>query len=148
MRIKTKKSKVMCVTKEEMEQNMLIKHRNEKLEQVEVCEYLGTLITSDGRWDEEILNRKRKASAAYYQFRNTIMGRKEVKIKIKMKLYQSVLVPTLTYGMQSLPLQDKYISKVQSSEMKYLRRAVNRTMRGKIRNDRIREEMKQNNREV
>jgi retron-type reverse transcriptase len=50
MRINTKKSKVMCVTKEEMEQNMLIKRRNEKLDQVEVYEFLGTLITSDGRY--------------------------------------------------------------------------------------------------
>jgi hypothetical protein len=41
------------------------------------------------------------------------MGKKEVKIKTKMQLYQSVLVPTLTYGMENLPLQEKYISTVK-----------------------------------
>ena len=57
-----------------------------------------------------------------------------------MQLYQTVLVPRLTYGMESIPLQDKQISKIQSSEMKYLREAVNKTRRDRIRNERIREE--------
>lgn len=79
----------------------------------------------------------------YYQFNKTILGKKEVALKTKMQLYQSVLVPTLTYGMESIPLQDKHISKIQSSEMKYLRKAVNKTRRDRIRNERIREEVGQ-----
>ncbi|KAG8227539.1 hypothetical protein J437_LFUL008411 [Ladona fulva] len=34
-------------------------YKNEELEQVDGYEYLGTIITSDGRYNEEILNRKR-----------------------------------------------------------------------------------------
>ena len=142
MEINTKKSKVMCISKEPG-QEISIKHKNEKIEQVDMYEYLGTIITSDGRWDEEILNRKRKANSMYYQFNKTILGKKEVALKTKMQLYQSVLVPTLTYGMESIPLQDKHISKIQSSEMKYLRKAVNKTRRDRIRNERIREEVGQ-----
>ena len=113
------------------------------MEEVDEYEYLGTIITSDGRCDEEILNRKRKANTVYYQFSKTIMGKKEVAVKTKMQLYKSVLVPTLTYGMESLPLQDKHLSKIQASEMKYLRRAVNKTRRDKVRNERIRREVEQ-----
>ena len=57
-------------------------------------EYLGTIITSDGRSDKEIPNRKRKANNVYYQFNKSILGKIEVAMKTKM-----VLVSTLTHGL-------------------------------------------------
>ncbi|KAG8223651.1 hypothetical protein J437_LFUL001758 [Ladona fulva] len=93
-----KKSKVMCIAKEGL-QNITI---------------------NDGRYDEEILNKRRKANAIYYQFNKTIVGKKEVTIKTKMQLYQSVLVSTSLYGVKRLPWQDKYARKIQASEMKYV----------------------------
>ena len=53
------------------------------------------------------------------------------------------MVPTLTYGMGNIPLQDKQISKIKSSEIKYVRKAVNETRRDRTRNERIREEVSQ-----
>ena len=105
--------------------------KKKKIEQVDMYEYLGTIITSDGRWDEEILNSKRKANSMFYKFNKTILGEKVV-MKTKMQLYPSVLVLTLAYGMESIPLQDKQICKIQSCEMKYLRKALNKTRRNGI----------------
>ncbi|KAG8227541.1 hypothetical protein J437_LFUL008413 [Ladona fulva] len=45
----------------------------------------------------------------YYQFNKIILGKKEVYIKTKIQLYQSVLVPTLLHGVESIPWQDNYL---------------------------------------
>ncbi|KAJ4441353.1 hypothetical protein ANN_11208 [Periplaneta americana] len=50
--------------------------------------------------------------------------------------------PNQYYSTESLPLLDKHRSKLTAVEMKYLRRTVGKTRRDRIRNDRIRAEVK------
>ena len=45
----------------------------------------------------------------------------------------------IQYGLENMLLQDKQISKIPSSKMKYLRKSVNKTRRDSIRNGRIKE---------
>ena len=60
-----------------------------------------------------------------------------------MQIYNSVIVPIVQYGTESLPLLDKHRSKFTAVEMKYLRRTAGKTGRDRIRNDRIREDLNQ-----
>ncbi|KAG8229497.1 hypothetical protein J437_LFUL010072, partial [Ladona fulva] len=76
MEINVKKRKVISIAKKG-NQNTTIKYKNEELEQVDGYEYLVTIVTSDGRYDEEILNRKRRAYAMYNHCNETILGKKE-----------------------------------------------------------------------
>lgn len=144
MTINTEKSKVMWVSKKDKsEEDLLILCEGKVLERVESFEYLGSILTSDGRIDQEILHRTKKGMSAYFQICNTIVGKKEISTKTKMQLYTSVISPIVLYGTESLPFQDKHITKMTAVEMRYLRRTVGKTRRDRIRNEQIREEVKQ-----
>ena len=79
MRINVKKSKVMVITKDK-------NREEEQLEQVERFEYLGTVVTADGKIDEEINHSVQKANQIYYQLANTIVGNKQLKEDTKMRI--------------------------------------------------------------
>jgi hypothetical protein len=55
-------------------------------------EYLGTVISDDGREDEEINNRIKKANQILYQINNTLVRKKELTSKTKMQIYKVVQI--------------------------------------------------------
>ncbi|KAJ4445432.1 hypothetical protein ANN_07237 [Periplaneta americana] len=144
MKINMDKSKVMKISKEGSHNDQLnIIYNNQELQKVEKYQYLGTIISSEGKIDQEILNRTKKSVNAYYGINNTIVGKKEINNKTKLQLFQSITAPILQYGTESLPLQDTHRTRITAVEMKYLRRMMGNTKKDRIRNEQIREEAKQ-----
>lgn len=91
MKINMDKSKVMKISKEDSQNDQLnIRYNNQELQKVENYQYLGTIISSDGKIDQEILNRTKKAVNAYYGINNTIVGKKEINNKTKLQVFQSI----------------------------------------------------------
>ena len=104
------------------------------MEQVENFEYLGTIINSKGKIDMEINHRINKANQIYYQINQTLIGKKEINNVTKMRIYNTVYLPTLLYGSESWKILSKHESRITSTEMKYLRKCIGKTRRDKIRN--------------
>jgi hypothetical protein len=138
MRINVKKSKVMIITKNKKREPLNITWEEERVEQVERFEYFGTVVTADGKIYEEIHHRAQKVNQIYYQLANTILGNKELKEDTKIIIYKTVLVPTLLHGTESLTILDKRKNRMQTSEMKCLRKVSGKTRRDQIRNTTIR----------
>ena len=115
----------------------------ETMEVVEEYKYLGTIFTSNGKINQEIQNRIQQASTVYHAINKTIISKPEIQDKTKLQIYNSIYIPTLTYGAESWPLTTKNQSKITAAEMKFLRRIKNKTKRDRIRNTQIREELKQ-----
>ena len=67
---------------------------------------------------------------------------RELTTKTKISIFNSVYCPTLIYGSETWNLDNKDKSRLQAAEMKFLRRSVGKTRRDKIRNTRIRDEVK------
>lgn len=142
MEVNRKKSKVMKFSRNgEIDENMRITCGDEELEQVTSYEYLGALFTSDGKIEEELKNRVRKATNVYFQINNTLIGKKEVSQEAKKRVFNSVYIPTLTYGSESWPTSKSQESKVVAAEMKYLRRSIGKTRRDRLRNEVVRAEV-------
>ncbi|KAK3514353.1 hypothetical protein QTP70_015882 [Hemibagrus guttatus] len=70
----------------------------EVLPQVEEFKYLGILFTSEGRMDREIDRRIGAAAAVMRSMYRSVVVKKELSWKAKLSIYQSIYVPTLTYG--------------------------------------------------
>jgi hypothetical protein len=64
-----------------------------------------------------------------------------------MRICKTVFIPTLLYGTESLTILDKRKSRMQASEMKYLRKVIGKTRREQIRNT-MRNHLKQESVEV
>jgi hypothetical protein len=79
--------------------------------------YLGTVISQDGRIDQEVANRVQKANNAYFQMNNIIFGKRELEMKTKTRIHQSVIAPVL-YGSESWSTQDKHVSRITATEMR------------------------------
>jgi hypothetical protein len=142
MRINVKKSKVTVITKTKNREHLNITWEEEQLEQVERFEYLGTVVIADGKTEEEIKHRVQKANQIYYQLENTIVGNKELKEDTKMRICKTVFIPTLLYGTESVTILDQHKNRMQTSEMKYLRKVVGKSRRDQIKTTKIRNQSK------
>ncbi|KAK3575378.1 hypothetical protein QTP86_025782 [Hemibagrus guttatus] len=76
----------------------LLEFGGEVLPQVEEFKYLGVLFTSEGRMDREVDRRIGAAAAVMRSMYQSVVVKKELSQKAKLSIYQSIYVPTLTYG--------------------------------------------------
>ena len=95
-----------------------------------------------GKINDEIKHRIKQITNIYYQLNRTILGKKEVSQKTKIQVYNTIYKPTLLYGAESWPVNDKIEQQVTAAEMKFLRRISNKTKRDLVRNTKIREDLK------
>ena len=141
MTLNVSKSKWMKITKGGESEDLDISWEGKQVEQVTEYTYLGVKICNNGKIEQEINNRISKANNIYYQLNNTILGKKEINTKTKLQVYNSIYVPTLTYGSESWIINKRIESRITASEMKCLRKIQGVTKRDKLRNQNIRNQL-------
>ena len=63
----------------------------------------------------------------------SIMVKRELSRKAKLSIYQSIYVPTLTYGHELWVMTERIRSRIQAAEMSLLRRVARRSLRDTVR---------------
>ncbi|KAK3563034.1 hypothetical protein QTP86_014091, partial [Hemibagrus guttatus] len=96
MRVSTSKSETMVLDRKKVACTLQV--GGEVLPQVEEFKYLGVLFTSEGRMDRKIDRRISAAAAVMRSMYRSVVVKKELSRKVKLSIYQSIYVPTLTYG--------------------------------------------------
>ncbi|KAK3509359.1 hypothetical protein QTP70_030004 [Hemibagrus guttatus] len=96
MRVSTSKSDAMVLDRKKVACTLQV--GGEVLPQVEEFKYLGVLFMSEGRMDHEIDRRIGAAAAVMRSMYRSVVVKKELSRKAKLSIYQSIYVPTLTYG--------------------------------------------------
>ena len=140
LKINAKKTKSMVISRDSCKHE--IKINEEILEQVDSFKYLGVIISSNCSLKEEINQRISKATNVYSQLGNGFIGKRELTKRTKISIFNSVYCPTLIYGSETWNLDNRDKSRLQAAEMKFLRRSIGKTRKDRIRNTRIREELK------
>ena len=140
LRMNTNKTKVMKIG--ETNTTMTIKLEGRDIEQTETYKYLGVIAHSSGRNEAELNDRIETAMKVYHALNRPFIRKREVSTSTKMVVYNTVFKPILTYGSESWVLTQRQKSKIQAVEMKFLRGVRGVTKRDKMRNDRIREDLK------
>ncbi|KAK3517503.1 hypothetical protein QTP70_012581 [Hemibagrus guttatus] len=96
MRVSTSKSEAMVLDRKKVSCTLQV--GGELLPQVEEFKYLGILFTSEGRMDCEIDRQISAVAAVMWSMYRSVVVKKELSRKVKLSIYQSIYVPTLTYG--------------------------------------------------
>ncbi|KAK3523071.1 hypothetical protein QTP86_012652 [Hemibagrus guttatus] len=127
MRVSTSKSEVMVLDRKKVACTLHV--GGELLPQVEEFKYLGVLFTSEGRMDREIDRWIGAAAAVMRPMYWSVVVKKELSRKAKLSIYQSIYVPTLTYGHELWVMTERIRSRIQVAEMSFLRRVAGCSLR-------------------
>ncbi|KAK3512562.1 hypothetical protein QTP70_017239, partial [Hemibagrus guttatus] len=139
MRVSTSKSEAMVLDRKKVVCTLQV--GGEVLPQVEEFKYLGILFTSEGRMDHEIDRRIGAAAAVMRSMYRSVVVKKELSRKAKLSIYQSIYVPTLTYGHELWVMTERVRSRIQAAKMSFLRRVAGRSLRDRVRSSVTREEL-------
>ncbi|KAK3510314.1 hypothetical protein QTP70_001363 [Hemibagrus guttatus] len=96
MRVSTYKSEAMVLNRKKVACTLQV--GGEVLPQVEEFKYLGVLFMTEGKMDREIDRRIGAAAAVMRSMYQSVVVKKELSRKAKLSIYQSIYLPTLTYG--------------------------------------------------
>ncbi|KAK3523662.1 hypothetical protein QTP70_006725 [Hemibagrus guttatus] len=140
MRVSTSKSEAMVLDRKKVACTLQV--GGEVLPQVEEFKYLGVLFMSEGRMDHEIDRQIGAAAAVMWSMYRSVVVKKELSRKAKLSIYQSIYVPTLTYGHELWVMTERVRSWIQAAEMSFLRRVAGRSLRDRVRSSVTREELR------
>ena len=136
MKINTSKTETMQVSRSPGPLD--IKLHGTPLKQVNEFKYLGSMFTEDGRLDREIEIRCQKANALIYQL-SPLLKHQNIPMTAKQQIINSIFIPTLCYQSQTWTMTKAHIRKINTCEMRCLRRAANLTIRDRVKNEHIRQ---------
>ncbi|KAK3540421.1 hypothetical protein QTP70_030962, partial [Hemibagrus guttatus] len=139
MRVSTSKSEAMVLNRKKVACTLQV--GGKVLPQVEEFKYLGVLFTSEGKMDREIDRRIGAATAVMRSMYRSVVVKKELSRKAKLSIYQSIYIPTLTYGHELWVMTERVRSRIQAAEMSFLRRVAGRSLRDRVRSSVTREEL-------
>ena len=139
MKVNVDKSEVMVISRTPVQCTLHVS--GVPLKQVEKFKYLGVLFTSDGRSNAELSCRIGQAGAILKQLGRSVIRKAELGVKAKLSVFNSVFVPTLTYGHEIWVMTERIRSRIQAAEMRFLRAIAGVTRLDRVRNTVVRGEL-------
>ena len=123
-------------------QQGVVKLEGEPLPSVNSFKYLGSVIDGSGGCGNDVDGRIKVAWSRWRDLSGVICDKK-VPVKLKRKLYKTVVRPAMVYGSECWALRKQDEQRLHTTEMKMLRWS-----QGKTRNDRIKNETIRGNAKV
>ena len=138
--INESKTKTMAIAKNK--EICEIKLNNSNLEQVDQFSYLGSVVSEDGSCVPDVTSRIGKAAAVFGNLK-TIWKSKDILIKTKIYIYETLVLPILLYGSECWTLRKQDENKLLVTEMSWLRQILGVSRMQKLRNTNIRKQLNQ-----
>ena len=137
LRINIRKTEVMLSSREGREELHITSGDGGELKQVTSFKYLGSVMSEEGGCDLEVRQRIKAAWAKWREVSGVILDRK-VPMKLRMKIYKTVIRPVLLYGAETWALRRKEEGVLERTEMKMLRWILGVSLMERIESDEIR----------
>ena len=99
--------------------------------------YLGSTLTEDGELDAEVIHSV-QSGCKNWKIVSGVLCDRGMNVKIKGKVYRTVVRPALMYGAETWALKKAQGKNLEVAEMRMLRWMCGVTKLDKIRNERIR----------
>ena len=111
------------VSKQKTRPTCNITINNKKIKQVDKFEYLGSLITSDAKCDQEINRRIGMTKVAFHKMKKLLCNSK-LAMKTKLRVLECYVIPILIYSSECWTISDNMKKKVEATELWFLRRML------------------------
>ena len=118
-----KKTEVMVISKKNCTPACNIVMNGTVLKQVHKFNYLGCLITSDGRCVNEIKRRMAQAKASFQNMKS-ILTNKRMSLGVRKRVLQCYIEPILLYGCESWSMTKQTLTSIEAMEMWFLRKML------------------------
>ena len=118
-------------------QDAEIQLQGETVKRVKTFIYLGSTLAEDGELDAEVTHRVKSGWKNWKRVSGVLCGRR-MNVKIKGKVYITVVRPALMYVAETWALKKAQEKKLEVAEMRKLRWMCGVTKLDKIRNERVR----------
>ena len=121
--INCKKTKMMCVSKMTPEPAFVLTSGDKTIEQVSSFNYLGAMITADGRSKKEIRRRIGWAEDAFNKMRAIFTDRK-LSLNIKLRLIRTFVWLLLLFGGEAWTLNPETRRNIEAAEICFNQRTL------------------------
>ena len=121
--VNKKKTEVMVISKKNCTPACNIVMNGTVLKQVHKFNYLGSLITSDGRCINEIKRRMALAKASFQNMKS-ILTNKRLSLGVRKCVLQCYIEPILLYGCESWSMTKQTSTSIEAMDMWFLRRML------------------------
>ena len=118
-----------------------IQIRGQTVREVEEFTYLGSVVTADGRINQDIERRRAGARRAFGSLRQRLWSRREISLKVKMRIFNAIVLPVLLYGATAWAVTRTEENRLNALEMGMLRSIVGIRWDDFVRNVDIRERL-------
>ena len=121
--INCKKTVCMVISKHKLAKECKILIDDTPIKQVKKFNYLGSLITEDGKCDQEIRKRIGMAKDAFEKL-GSIMKNNKISMKTKIRMMNCYVFSILTYGSECWNISQVMEKRIEAAEMWFLRRMM------------------------
>ena len=115
--------------------------KGEKIEEVKMMKHLGALF-NEGSCEDEVENRIEAAVKVIGAMRSEVLERRELSKGMKLRVFNAMVVPMLLYGCKTWTILKRHESRLQVTEMRFLRRVEGMTKLDRVSNEDIRQRLK------
>ena len=98
--------------------------KGQRLQVVDKFTYLGSTLSSVVHIDDEVNARIAKASAAFGRLRGSIWDRSGIRLDTKLKVYRSVVLPTLLYACETWTVYQRHAKRLNHFHTSCLRKLL------------------------
>ena len=140
LKVNTGKTEVLVIGKNPTKVSIVDKE-GKTLKQVESFKYLGATFSSDGGSETTVRSRVKAAWCKWREL-GPVIADKKIPVKLKVKLYTTVVRPVLLYGAECWTGGSKIERLLEATEMRMLRRIKGVTLKDKVKSVDIRKELR------
>ena len=137
-----KKTEVMVISKKKTNPECRLVVDGETLKQVTKCKYLGTTLTSDGRYTTERKSRIAQAKETLNKIKNFLTN-KYISMEVRRRVIQCYIEPVLLYGCEAWTVTKGLQKRLEACEMWFHRRMLKLSWTEKKRNEEVLKEVGQ-----
>ena len=120
MKVNTQKTEVMVSSREGYEEINVTSEDGTRLKQTREFKYLGSVIADEGGTEKAVRQRVKDGWQKWREVSGVTLDKK-IPLKLRMKIYKSVLRPVLLYGAETWSLRKKEEGILERTEMRMVR---------------------------